>query len=195
MTKQQVISYYEELAHEADVEKILNQAKEIIESTSALAEYAIVFDIDETSLNHYESLKQADFPQAENHQIWHQLISSTSVTPIKATLKFYQYCLSKKLKVFFISARLSEYLDLTKQALKNAGFSSFEDVFVFPENIAEYNSEDFKSFKADKRAYIESLGYKILISIGDQSSDLTGGHTLNTFQLPNYIYGENSIFK
>ncbi|MWY35001.1 acid phosphatase, partial [Francisella tularensis] len=32
------------------------------------------------------------------------------------------------------------------------------------------------------------------ISIGDQSSDLLGGYTLYTLQLPNYLYGENSRF-
>ena len=63
-------------------------------------------------------------------------------------------------------------------------------MFVFSED----NFKDFKNFKAERRAYIESLGYKILISIGDKSSDLVGGYTLNTLQLPNYLYGENSRF-
>ncbi|MDE4940747.1 acid phosphatase, partial [Francisella tularensis subsp. holarctica] len=34
-------------------------------------------------------------------------------------------------------------------------------------------------------------GYKILIYIGDQYSDLLGVYTLYTLQLPNYLYGEN----
>ncbi|APC94930.1 acid phosphatase [Francisella tularensis subsp. novicida] len=194
MTQQQVISYYESTAHENEVELILARAKKIIQAQQSLQGNAIVLDIDETALNHYYSLKLAGFPQDENHSIWNELLSRTDVYPIKATLDFYLYCLTSGLKVFFISARFAQYLESTKQALRNAGYVNFEDVFVFPENIEEYNSKDFNNFKAGRRAYIESLGYKILISIGDQSSDLLGGYTLYTLQLPNYLYGENSRF-
>ncbi|AVC43683.1 acid phosphatase [Francisella tularensis subsp. novicida] len=194
MTQQQVISYYESTAHENEVELILARAKKIIQARQSLQGNAIVLDIDETALNHYYSLKLAGFPQGENHTIWNELLSRTDAYPIKATLDFYLYCLTSGLKVFFISARFTQYLESTKQALRNAGYVNFEDVFVFPENIEQYNSKDFKNFKAERRAYIESLGYKILISIGDQSSDLLGGYTLYTLQLPNYLYGENSRF-
>ncbi|MFV9924762.1 MAG: HAD family acid phosphatase [Francisella endosymbiont of Hyalomma scupense] len=194
MTKEQVISYYESQVHEDEVRSILEKAKQIIEARVQLKDCAIILDIDETALNNYYPFKQAGFPQDENHSIWHQLTSSTKVMPIKSTLDFYHYCLDRSLKVFFISARFAEYLEYTKQALRNAGYVDFEDVFVFPEDIEEYNSKDFKNFKAERRAYIESLGYKILVSIGDQSSDLVGGYTLNTLQLPNYLYGENSRF-
>ncbi len=194
MTQEQVISYYESQAHEDEVKNILEKAKQIIDAQSSLKNYAIVLDIDETSLNHYYPFKEVGFPQQENHQIWDELLAKTSAYPIKATLDFYLYCLAKGLKIFFISARFAKHLEATKQALHNAGYVGFEDVFVFPNNLTEYDSKGFKNFKAERRAYIESLGYKILISIGDQSSDLVGGYALNTFQLPNYLYGENSVF-
>jgi predicted secreted acid phosphatase len=194
MTKQNVISFYESDAHSNQVREILEQAKKVIDSQVSLQDCAVVLDIDETSLNHYKSLKDVGFPQEENHNIWNELIAKTNAEPIKPTLDFYQYCINKGIKVFFISARFATYLNATKQALQNAGYVDFEDVFVFPRDISIYSSKDFKNFKAERRAYIESLGYKVLISIGDQSSDLTGGYTLNTFQLPNYLYGENSVF-
>lgn len=195
MTRQEIISYYESSVYENEVRKILEQAKSVIQLQDVLDKFAIVLDIDETSLNHYYPFKEAGFPQNENHEVWAQLISKATGTPIRPTLEFYLYCLEKGLKVFFISARLAEYLDVTKQALRSAGYAEFEDVFVFPEEVNEYEAGYFKNFKAQRRKYIESLGYKILISIGDQSSDLKGGYTLNTFQLPNYLYGENSLFK
>ncbi|MED7788310.1 HAD family acid phosphatase [Francisella sp. 19X1-34] len=194
MTRQDIISFYESDAYTNQVREILQQAKKVINSQVDLQNCAIVLDIDETSLNHYKSLKDVGFPQEENHSIWDKLLAKTDVEPIKPTLDFYQYCINKGIKVFFISARFATYLDATKQALQNAGYVDFEDVFVFPEDITIYSSENFKNFKAEKRAYIESLGYKVLISIGDQPSDLKGGYALNTFQLPNYLYGENSIF-
>lgn len=53
--------------------------------------------------------------------------------PIKSTLDFYHYSLDRSIKVFFISACFAEYLESTKQALRNSGYVDFEDVFVFPE--------------------------------------------------------------
>lgn len=195
MTKQEVISFYESDAHENAVAKILEQAKNIISlAETSQNNYAIALDIDETSLNHYYSLKEVGFPQDENHIIWSELISSIQAIPIKATLDFYLFCKEKGIKIFFVSARLAEYLEATKQTLKSAGFDEFEGVFVFPKDISQYDSSTFKNFKAERRAYIESLGYEILISIGDQSSDLIGGYTKHTFQLPNYMYGEKSVF-
>ncbi|API87469.1 HAD family acid phosphatase [Francisella uliginis] len=194
MTKQNIISFYESDAHSNQVREILEQAKKVIGSQKSLQSYAVVLDIDETSLNHYKSLKEVGFPQEENHSIWDELIAKIDVEPIKPTLDFYRYCIEKGIKIFFISARFATYLDATKQALQNAGYIGFEEVFVFPEDISTYSSENFKNFKAERRAYIESLGYRVLVSIGDQSSDLKGGYTLNTFQLPNYLYGENSVF-
>ncbi|MDE4978061.1 acid phosphatase, partial [Francisella tularensis subsp. holarctica] len=92
------------------------------------------------ALNHYYSLKLAGFPQGENLSIWNELLSRTDAYPIKATLDFYIYCLTSGLKVFFISARFSQYLESTKQALRNDGYVNFEDVFVFTETIEQYNS-------------------------------------------------------
>jgi predicted secreted acid phosphatase len=43
-------------------------------------------------------------------------------------------------------------------------------------------------YKTATRAYIESLGYHIVASFGDQFSDLEGGHAERVFQLPNSNY-------
>ena len=43
-------------------------------------------------------------------------------------------------------------------------------------------------YKSATRAHIESLGYEIVASFGDQLSDLTGGHADRTFKLPNPNY-------
>ena len=43
-------------------------------------------------------------------------------------------------------------------------------------------------YKTATRAHIESLGYVIAASFGDQQSDLTGGYAARTFKLPNPNY-------
>lgn len=194
MTKQEVIDYYESAGHESEVAKILTQAKQVIDSMEVSGNLAVVLDIDETSLNHYKALKEYDFPQGDNHKVWNECIFKTSGEPIKATLDFYRYCLAKGMKIFFVSARVADSIGATKSALNSAGYTQFENVFVFPKEITNYDPKQFTNFKAERRAYIESLGFKIVLSLGDQSSDLSGGYTQHTFQLPNYLYGDNSVF-
>jgi predicted secreted acid phosphatase len=44
------------------------------------------------------------------------------------------------------------------------------------------------AYKSGTRAYIESLGYDIVASFGDQFSDLLGGYADKTFKMPNPNY-------
>jgi acid phosphatase len=43
-------------------------------------------------------------------------------------------------------------------------------------------------FKAPQRAQIEQQGYTIIANLGDQPSDLAGGSSERTYQLPNPFY-------
>jgi hypothetical protein len=53
MAKQNIISFYESDAHSNQVRETLEQAKKVIDSQISLQNYAVVLDIDKTSLNHY----------------------------------------------------------------------------------------------------------------------------------------------
>jgi hypothetical protein len=54
-----------------------------------------------------------------------------------------------------------------------------------PENQRPATAVDFK---APIRADIERLGYTIIANIGDQPSDLLGGHSERDFLLPDPFY-------
>jgi predicted secreted acid phosphatase len=43
-------------------------------------------------------------------------------------------------------------------------------------------------YKSSARADIEKKGYTIIANIGDQNSDLAGGHAEMTFKVPNPFY-------
>jgi hypothetical protein len=43
-------------------------------------------------------------------------------------------------------------------------------------------------FKSGARAEIENTGYAIIANVGDQRSDLEGGHAECTFKVPNPYY-------
>ncbi|MFF6981353.1 HAD family acid phosphatase [Streptomyces sp. NPDC008343] len=43
---------------------------------------------------------------------------------------------------------------------------------------------EVSAYKTEKRAEIEANGYKIIANIGNNSTDLVGGHAERTFKLP-----------
>jgi hypothetical protein len=44
------------------------------------------------------------------------------------------------------------------------------------------------TFKSGQRAALEAQGYRIVANVGDQESDLAGGHADRSFKLPNPFY-------
>ena len=44
------------------------------------------------------------------------------------------------------------------------------------------------AYKSRERARIERRGYTIVANVGDQDSDLAGGHAERAFKLPNPFY-------
>ena len=84
--------------------------------------------------------------------------------------------------VFFVTARPDILNGATRDNLQQVGYTvdglyarSLGDVFGDPAD-----------FKTAKRAEIEGEGYTIIANIGNNASDLTGGHAERTFKLPDY---------
>ena len=69
--------------------------------------------------------------------------------------------------------------------LQAAGYTGYSRVMLAPIG-AEYPSA--ADFKAPQRAAIEAEGYTIVANIGDQPSDLAGGHSERDFLLPDPFY-------
>ena len=75
----------------------------------------------------------------------------------------------------------------------------YEEGFPFPKEFLSQEWEQvilrpqgsFASaadFKAPERKKIADRGYTIVLSLGDQQSDLSGGFAERTFKLPNPVY-------
>ncbi|OSC75690.1 hydrolase, partial [Streptomyces sp. BF-3] len=84
--------------------------------------------------------------------------------------------------VFFVTARPGIILSLTDWNLKKAGYPvdglrvrSLPDLF-----------EEVSAYKTEQRAEIEAKGYKIIANIGNNTTDLVGGHAERGFKLPDY---------
>jgi predicted secreted acid phosphatase len=153
---------------------------------------AVVFDIDETALSNWEGIKANDFgrftngpcnlPDACGWRAWDLTAQSTVIQP---TLDTYHVSKCLGAAVFFISGRDEGQRTATEQNLRSVGYTDYTRLILAPEGAQNALAADFK---APQRAEIEAEGYTIVANIGDQPSDLAGGHSERTFLLPDPFY-------
>lgn len=141
---------------------------------------AIVLDIDETSLSNYEGLNAANFSAAGT--VTGAVAGNDPV--IAPTLALYEYARSKGVEAFFITGRPEAIEAAAQSNLVNVGFDEGFNLITKPPDAGTTIE-----YKSGERAGIEEdLGYTILINVGDQDSDLAGGHARRAFKLPNPMY-------
>ena len=104
---------------------------------------------------------------------------------IDATLKLYHRARSLNVAVFFITGRPENQRRATERNLKAVGYDTYQEL-IMAENGAKFASA--ADFKASRRAAIEQAGNTIIANVGDQPSDLAGGHAEKTFLLPDPFY-------
>jgi predicted secreted acid phosphatase len=138
-----------------------------------------VLDIDETSLSNYAGLLATGFTQIGN------VINPVTATgtAIEPTLALYRRARSRHVAVFFITGRPSEIAGITALNLVNEGYDQgWDGLHAKPFDAGT------QQFKSSTRAAIEKRGYDIVANVGDQESDLDGGHADRSFKLPNPFY-------
>ncbi|WP_151477669.1 HAD family acid phosphatase [Streptomyces albicerus] len=137
--------------------------KERIADAAAGEKQAIVFDIDNTTL---ETDYGFSYPSPAN-------------APVLDVAKYAQ---DHGVALFFVTARPDIIKSVTDYNLKHVGYKvsglyvrNFVDLF-----------RDKAEFKTAKRAEIEAKGYTIIANIGNSATDLSGGHAEKTYKLPDY---------
>jgi predicted secreted acid phosphatase len=156
---------------------------EVIEQRCEKPRLAIVFDIDETSLSNYEELAAADFKEATLALL--TSAAQADAPAIEPTKRVYETALQKGLAVFFITGRpesIPQARERTAQNLAAAGYTEYEQL------ILNDTGQETIPYKSGKRAGIEAEGYDIVANLGDQESDLAGGHADRAFKLPHPFY-------
>ncbi len=123
---------------------------------------AIVFDIDNTTLaTHFHPF------------------TMPGIAPV---VQLAQYAHARGVAIIFVTARLDFIDPITRHSLSEAGYTVDElrgrdlgDLF-----------EPVQQFKTDQRITVEREGYTIIASVGNNWTDLNGGHAEQTFKLPDY---------
>jgi predicted secreted acid phosphatase len=145
---------------------------------------ALVLDIDETSLNNYPCLnREGGIPyDAGIYAGCVVAYDAPAVNPVRSLFKLARQL---KVKVFFITGRPEGLRDGTLTNLKAAGYKGKYGLVLQPSG---YNDPSMVPYKSGARKQIEKRGFTIIANVGDQQSDLKGGHSERTYKLPNIIY-------
>lgn len=181
--KNAVQGYYESGEFDRECANVINDAINHIDGKSFDGKSAVVFDIDETALSNYEHTKKIGFGFVLN--LWNEWQQKGIAPAIKETKRFYDYLISKKIHVIFLTGRDEAVREATKRNLITQGYTEFDTLIVRAENERKIPAAEFKAAKREK---LVKLGYNIIGCIGDQWSDLVGGNTGYKIKLPNYLY-------
>ncbi|GAB2955866.1 HAD family acid phosphatase [Streptomyces pseudoechinosporeus] len=148
---------------QAVMDEALPYLKQRIADAAAGEKQAIVFDIDNTTL---ETDFGFSYPSPANAPV----------------LEVAKYAQDHGVALFFVTARPDIIASVTDYNLKHVGYKvsglyvrNFGDLF-----------RDKAEYKTAKRAEIEAKGYTIIANIGNTPTDLSGGHAEKTYKLPDY---------
>ncbi|MFI4918423.1 MAG: HAD family acid phosphatase [Legionellales bacterium] len=190
LLKRELITYHDSGRYQQELQDTINKAHHYL-LQQALAnqqhkihhKLALILDIDETSLSNYNNLVSHDF-SSDRKQI-RQYIRAATAPAIQPMLSLYNDAIAHGIKVFFVSGRGEVERDATQKNLSKAGYSHWSGLYLRPN---DYQQPSIVPFKSKARANITAQGYTVIASIGDQYSDIKGGHAKKGFKLPNPFY-------
>jgi predicted secreted acid phosphatase len=194
-TKLAATAYHQSGAYDRDLSIVTSRAGAwMTERIPQVRRPAIVFDIDDTALSNWEVIKANDFgrvfkgpcrslPDGPCGWVAWDLLGRSPAIP--QSLAIFRQARSLGAEVFFISGRDESQRAATERNLQAAGYDGYRGLILTPRGSHYTSAADFK---APQRAAIEQAGYTIVANIGDQPSDLAGGHAERTFLMPNPFY-------
>jgi len=191
--QRQVDEYIRSGRYDKDVARVTTAARAWLEERAKTAvKPAIVLDIDETSLSNWPAYRVNGWARIVNGgcdlaqgpcglRAWQALGQSQA---IPATLALARRARELGVAVFFISGRPASLRQATEHNLREQGYE-WTGLILQPVGAHFASAVDFK---APERRKITEQGYTIILSLGDQESDLKGGYAERTFKLPNPVY-------
>ena len=181
-------------AYLAEFSRAIDEANSyVIQRAKNVSKPALVLDIDETSLSNWEEIQADDFgfiPEGScdglpkgpcGDDAWERLARATAIEP---TLNLFKIASDHNVAVFFITGRKNKFREATEKNLRAAQYIGWTDLLLKPDN----DTSTVQQFKTAMRKQIEDKGYTIIANVGDQYSDLNGGHAERTFKVPNPFY-------
>ena len=179
--------------YDRDFARVVGDARAYLEQRAKTATRpAIVLDIDETSLSNWPAYKANGWARIVNGpcdveqgpcglRVWQEQARSKALAP---TLQLAKRAKELGVAVFFVTGRPPTLREATERNLREQGYE-WDEVILLPAGATFASAADFK---APERKKIAERGYTIILSMGDQESDLKGGYAERVFKLPNPVY-------
>lgn len=211
LIKRQLV-YYRCTQYDADIVVVLREARQWVAARAPqVAKPAIVLDIDETSLSNWTRIYRDQFAYFVKGPCpldrrgfcgdleWQRSEQASAIQP---TLDLYRFARCqdvaqpcRQVDVFFVTGRheSSEAIDgktprqWTSENLAKAGYLGLSSDHLYMRRKG--TPGPVENFKTAARSEIEQkFNVTIIANLGDQDSDLVGGHAERTFKLPNPFY-------
>ncbi len=183
LLKQEITAYYKSGSYSADVDKIGKKAMKVLKSYGETpGKLALVLDIDDTSLLTWGQVKKSQF--AYNPVEWAAWAKQAKAPAIKPILALFNQAKKQNIAIFFITGRVEQLKNATVENLKRAGYKGWMGLYLKPSGTNGF----VENYKTALRKKLQEQGYRIIINVGDQESDLIGGYADHTFKLPNPCY-------
>jgi predicted secreted acid phosphatase len=192
--KPELRRYHDSGDYARDLAAVAGAAQAYVEERAGqVARPALVLDIDETSLSNWPQMIANDFgyiragacslPKGPcGSHAWELSARAAAIAP---TLRLFNAARAKGVAVFFITGRDETERAATARNLRRAGYRGWAGLVLRPAGSTTPSAADYK---APQRARIEAQGFTIIANMGDQPSDLAGGHAERGFLLPNPFY-------
>ncbi|MCS0495830.1 acid phosphatase [Ancylobacter sp. MQZ15Z-1] len=187
--------YHDDGGYGRDIDAVTKAAgRWIARRAGEVARPAMVFDIDDTALSNWQVIEDDDYGRIiggpcpalpERACGWAAWDLRAGTPAIVQTLALYREAKRLGIAVFFITGRGESQRGATVRNLAATGFGGYDGLAMVPRGAHFASAADFK---APQRAAIEAKGFRIIANIGDQPSDLAGGHAERRFLLPNPFY-------
>lgn len=184
--KQEIRDYVTSGKYNEDIAAVAAEALAWVEARAAKRaageRLAIVFDLDETLLSNWAHLSFLGL--GYENSAWTQWVASGQATAIEPVREVYRAARRLGIDVVFITGRRESDRPGTEKNLRAIGCGDYVVLLCKPNNSKEKTG----AFKTAARARLEAEGRRIIANLGDQLSDLEGGHAEKTFKLPNPFY-------
>jgi predicted secreted acid phosphatase len=189
LLKQELVRYADSGQYARDLAAVAAEARAWVEERAARRpaaapgeRLAIVFDLDETLLSNLRHMRAQDFgyiPAA-----WDAWVAEAAAPAIEPVAEVYRAARRHDITVFYLTGRRASQHQVTEENLRRAGLAEHAALHCKPDGFAGTT----ESFKTGIRRRLSAEGWVIIANIGDQQSDLDGGHAERTFKLPNPFY-------
>jgi acid phosphatase len=159
---------------------------------------ALVLDIDETALSNWDELRSRGKDETFGDDFgyipadWDSWVRKEKATAIEGTLRLYHEAIKHNVAVFFITSRTKDQdpqIDQTAATVENlkaVGYRHWQGLALRGPHPATQTVTDYKS---EERKKIVHTGYRIILNVGDQMSDLNGEPQAElSVKLPNPFY-------